>query len=109
MLITASKDKTLKFWRIKQLQRQEAPPRSDNNAYQVTFQDRPQPPIRSRGNYDRDDPLTGGDDDHRTSSHTADREQREEVKQLPPRTNPKQDFSKKKAEESDEDLTGWDT
>lgn len=109
MLITSSKDKTLKFWRIKQLRRQEEPSRPADHTYQANFQERPQPLLRNRGAYDRDDPLMGGDDDHRNHPQTAQSEAKEEIKQLPQRANPKQDFSKKKADESDEDLTGWDT
>jgi len=114
MLITSSKDKTLKFWRFKQLRPQEVAPNQPviNNRGNEGFgngliEPRPRPP-RNRGGYDRNDPLMGGDEDdyHQPGGHV---EQQEEVRPVPQTKTPKPDFTKKKDEDSDEDLTGWDT
>ena len=100
----------MKFWRFKQLQPQlsvNRPVQKDDQVDQVVPK-RAQP-SRNRP-IDRNDPLMGDDDDDYVPPQPSnDRLARDDIKQLPVRDVNSQDLKKQKKDDSDEDLTGWDT
>lgn len=122
MLISASKDKTLKFWRFKQLKVADVPPRErveerdglDLGLRAMAKSGSGKPfGTKQKSAYDKNDPLMGEEEDGDmgdTYGKFARRsfEQKSTANQpKPPLPNDK--HSKNKKEDSDDDLAGWDT
>ena len=104
-LISTSKDRTLKFWRFKQLKRINEGFNEVKNQAVLGVSVKG---YRQKGDFDRDDPLHDQDEqeiDYRNDDYNQG--QRDNGKTREPNKQ-KQVEIKKKEPDSDEDLTGWD-
>lgn len=104
-LVSTSKDRTLKFWRFKQLKKTNE---GFNEVKNQGFSGVPVKGYRQKGDYDRDDPLHEHDEqevNNRDDEYNQSQKDKGRGKEA---NKQKQVEIKKKDPDSDEDLTGWD-
>ena len=103
--MSTSKDRTLKFWRFKQLKKANEGFNEDKNQ---GFSGLSVKGCRQKGDYDRDDPLHEHDEqevDYRDDEYNQSQRDKGRRKEA---NKQKQVNIKKKDQDSDEDFTGWD-
>lgn len=120
MLISASKDKTLKFWRFKQLKVVDVQPKIkvdgkdalDLGLGSLSKAITGKPLSKQRSGYDRNDPLMGEEEDVSQGDSygrfARGSFERNSSGHQPKPTAPS-DKQPKKKDDSDDDLAGWDT